>query len=104
MGDLDAYLSCYSKSAVEDDGLRYDAMKSYYLDIFASSSHHLTITSMIIREGPDGINVKGSFNEESSAKLNERKAGLASTGHIEMVLIREDGNLKIKYFHRIAIS
>jgi len=98
-GDLAAYLSCYSQSAVEEDGLRYDAIKTYYRNLFASGGHHLSIGNMIIREGRERIIVRGAFNEEGTAKSAEPRA---STGSVEMTLEREDGKLKIKYFRRIV--
>ena len=97
-GDLDAYLSCYSQSAVEGDGLRYNEIKIYYRNLFKSGGHYLSIGNMIIRAGRESIMVKGSFNEDSLAKNSEPRA----TGDVEMTLEREDGKLKIKYFRRIA--
>ena len=98
-GDLAAYLSCYSQAAVEGDGLRYNEIKNYYRNLFASSGHYLSIRNMIIRGGRESTTVKGSFNEDSLAKNAEPRA---STGSVEMILEREEGKLKIKYFRRIA--
>ena len=98
-GDLAAYLSFYSQSAVEGDGLRYDEIKTYYRDLFASGGHHLSIGNLIIRGGREGITVKGVFNENSLAKNAEPGA---STGSVEMTLEREEGKLKIKHFRKIA--
>jgi hypothetical protein len=54
---------------------------------------------MIIRGGRESITVKGSFNGDSLAKNADPRA---STGSVEMILEREDGKMKIKYFRRIA--
>ena len=97
-GDLDAYLSCYSQSAVEGDGMRYNDLKIYYRNLFKSGGHYLSIGNMIIRAGRESIIVKGAFDEDSLAKNAEPMA----TGGVEMTLEREDRKLKIKYFRRIA--
>ena len=98
-GNLNAYLSCYSLSAVESDGLKYDDIKTNYRNIFASGTHHMTIRNIIIRKGRDGITVKGSFNADGYAKPAELRA---LRGTVEMTLTRESGTLKIKYFHTIS--
>ena len=98
-GDLNAYLSCYSRSAVEEDGLQYDEITNKYRNLFKSGTNHMTIGNIIIREGRDSIIVKGSFNADGYARTVDPRA---SKGTIEMTLAREAGKLKIRYFRTIA--
>jgi YaiO family outer membrane protein len=90
-GDIDTYISFYSKSATEN-GMTYDRIEEHYSSLFKKGPSSYSISNMTIREDSEGIKLTGTLTVSGSASIH--------TSVISMTLMREDGRLKVSIIRR----
>jgi YaiO family outer membrane protein len=85
-GDIDAYISFYSKSAMEN-GMSYAQIREHYIGLFKSGAYGCSISNVTILQESDGIKLTGILAVSGPDGIHKDV--------VSMTLIRENGDLKI---------
>lgn len=88
-GDIDKFMSLYSKSAVENNNLRYDDIRRAYQKSFQGTRYRYVLSDIRLRKDDNQIILTGGY----SIKRSDGSA--LSQGSISWTLIKENGVLKI---------
>ncbi len=91
-GDINKFMSFYSTSAVENNSLHYDDIRSEYDRNFRNGSYSYILNNIQLKKDNNHILLTGTY----TLKCTEGKfKGEQSRGNITWTLTRENGTLKI---------
>ena len=85
-GDIDTYISFYSKSAIED-GMSYGQIREHYTGLFKREAYGCAISNVTILQESDGVKLTGILAVSGPEGIHK--------GIVSITLIRENGDLKI---------
>jgi curved DNA-binding protein CbpA len=88
-GSIDGFMDCYSRSAVENDRLRYSTIRAAYQRNFENNAYRYTLREVRHEKKGELIVVTGSYEIAKSGGSNP------SRGRITWTLQRENGDLRI---------
>ncbi len=88
-GDIDKFMSLYSKSAVENNNLHYDDIRRAYQKSFSGGHYKYALSNLQMGKGDNRIMLSGVYI------LRKADGGAVSRGNITWTLSKENGVLKI---------
>jgi Flp pilus assembly secretin CpaC/ketosteroid isomerase-like protein len=88
-GDIERFMSLYSKSATEN-GMNYNDIRRSYRNNFKSGRYSYTLRNPQVRRSGDLVQLTGSFSVKRTGE-----EGPTSQGNIRWTLAKENGVLKI---------
>jgi len=91
--DLNAFLSLFSRSAVENNSLTYNEIRNVYKETFSEKINHYKIINMDIRTDGQTATVSGIYNINRYMSAEDR--WVRYSGKIVWKLIRENYQLRI---------
>jgi curved DNA-binding protein CbpA len=91
--DLNAFLSLFSRSAVENNSLTYNEIRNVYKETFSEKINHYNIINMDIRTDGQTATVSGIYNINRYMSAEDR--WVRYSGKIVWKLIRENYQLRI---------
>ncbi len=92
-GDLNTFLSLFSRSAVENNTLTYSEIRTAYKETFGEKINHYKIHNMDIRTDGQTATVSGVYNINRYISADDR--WVRYSGKIVWKLVREDAQLRI---------
>jgi hypothetical protein len=91
--DLNTFLSLFSRSAVENNTLTYNEIRTAYKETFSEKINHYKIINMDIRTDGQTATVSGFYNVNRYISAEDRWERYS--GKIAWKLIRENSQLRI---------
>lgn len=91
--DLNAFMSFFSRSAVENNSLTFNEIRNAYKETFSEKINHYRVLNMDIRTDGQTAVVSGVYNINRFISAEER--WVKYSGKIAWKLIRENSQLKI---------
>ena len=91
--DINAFMSLFSRSAVENNRLHYHEMKEAYRQTFSEKIAHFRINNISIMLNGQTASVSGIYDLSRYSSAEER--WIRYSGRIQWKLIRENNDLKI---------
>jgi tetratricopeptide (TPR) repeat protein len=92
LGDIDQFMSFYSKSAIENNSLRYDEIRNGYQKNFRVSRYAYSLRDPLIEENDGNVILTGAYFIK---RIQGGPLDIIAQGHIRWTLTRENGALKI---------
>ena len=92
LGDIDKFMSFYSKSAVENKSLRYDEIRNGYQKNFQDSRYTYSLSDPLVEKSNGNVILTGNYLIK---KIIGEPLGGITQGRIRWTLTRENGALKI---------
>jgi LysM repeat protein len=92
LGNIDRFMSFYSKSAMENNSLRYDEIRSGYQKNFQDSRYTYSLRDPLVQRSNGNIILTGTYIIK---KIVGDPLGSVTQGHITWTLTRESGVLRI---------
>jgi hypothetical protein len=91
-GDIEKFMSLFSKSAIENDRMNYEEIRRAYKKNFESSRYRYILDNVRSVKNGDGAIVAATY---VIRKQDENGGGIVKQGDIRWLLVRESGALKI---------
>ncbi len=91
--DLNAFMSLFSRSAVENNALTYNDIRKAYKETFSEKINYYKVLNMDIRTDGPSANVTGTYNVNRYISSEDR--WVKFSGRIAWKLIREHNQIRI---------
>lgn len=92
LGDIDRFMSFYSKSAIENNSLGYDEIRNGYQKNFQDSRYTYSLRDPLVKKSNDNVILTGTYFIK---RIVGDPLGGITQGHITWTLTRENGVLRI---------
>jgi len=92
LGDIDKFMSFYSKSAIENNSLRYDEIRNGYQKNFQDSRYTYSLRDPLVEKSNGNVILTGTYIIK---RVAGEPLGVITQGHIRWTFTRENGFLKI---------
>ncbi|HXX81231.1 MAG TPA: LysM peptidoglycan-binding domain-containing protein [Thermodesulfovibrionales bacterium] len=92
LGDIDKFMLFYSKSAIENNSLRYDEIRNVYQKNFENSRYTYSLRDPLVERSNGNVILTGTYIIK---RIVGEPLGGITQGHIRWTLTRENGALKI---------
>ena len=92
LGDIDRFMSFYSGSAVENNSLGYNEIRSGYQKNFQGSRYSYSLKDLLMEEKDGNVVLMGIY---FIRRMQRGPLGIVAQGHITWTLTRENGVLRI---------
>jgi len=92
LGDIDKFMSFYSKSAIENNSLDYDEIRNGYQKNFQDSRYTYSLRDPLVEKSDGNVILTGTYIIK---RIAGDPLGGITQGHIRWILTRENGVLKI---------
>lgn len=92
LGDIDRFMSFYSRSAVENGSLRYEEIRNGYQKNFQVSRYSYSLKDPLVEKSDGNVILAGTYIIK---RILGGPLGVVAQGHIRWTLTRENGVFKI---------
>jgi hypothetical protein len=92
LGDIDRFMSFYSKSAIENNSLGYDEIRNGYQKNFQDSRYTYSLRDPLVEKSNGNVILTGTYIIK---RIVGDPLGGITQGHIKWTLTRENGVLRI---------
>lgn len=92
LGDVDKFMSFYSRSAIENNTAGYNEIRNGYAKNFRVSRYAYSLKDTLMEESDGNVILAGTY---VITRIQGNPLGIITQGHIRWMLRKEDGVLKI---------